>query len=366
MTRVLFWAESFPPAIGGIETFSHQLITSLQPRGYEFSVITSGRLSDMNETQQTQYGPIWKFPFASVLERRDLRMISAITSQIDAILRTVQPDLIHLNTTLPSIFFFLRNLQTDRIPSLLTLHVPLITANRPGSMVSRLLDRVNHAVAVSKGILHDASLFSPSIVARTSLIYYALQSPPILPKPISVDPPMLLCVGRFTPQKGFNVAIDALVRILEHYPTAKLQLAGDGEDRASLESQVRELGLSDSVDFLGPVTHDVVYHLLNQCTLQMIPSRYETFGLVALEAAQMGRPVVASRVIGLDEAVVHRETGLLVDADDPDQLAEAVISLLDDPALCSRYGDQGRLRAEREFSFHRFIDAYDTLYQQLC
>ena len=366
MKRILFWVENFLPAIGGIETFSHQLITTMQSRGYEFTIITSGQPSRDGNPEITSYGPVWKFPFAYTLDRHDLRGLSAISNQIEQILHTTQPNLIHLNTTLPSIFFYLRSPQAGQIPSLLTLHVPLITVNRPGSMVARLLDRVTHVVAVSKGVLQDAVHFSPSITERASLIYYALEKPPVIPMPLSTIPPVLLCAGRFTEQKGFNVAIDAFARILARYPDARLLMVGDGEDRTELVAQVNDLALTDYVDFLGPVSHEGVYRLLNQCTVQLIPSRYETFGLVALEAAQMGRPVVASRVTGLDEVVVHGETGLLVEADDPDQLAEAALLLLDDPDMGRRLGEQGRLRAEREFNFDRFINAYDSLYQQLC
>jgi glycogen(starch) synthase len=97
-----------------------------------------------------------------------------------------------------------------------------------------------------------------------------------------------------------------------------------------------------------------------------MPSRWEeAFGLVALEAALMARPVVATRVGGLPEVVLDGETGLLVQKDDSGALARAVGFLLDHPEQAMSMGNAGRLRAKEVFSLARYVDAYDTLYRRL-
>jgi glycogen(starch) synthase len=97
----------------------------------------------------------------------------------------------------------------------------------------------------------------------------------------------------------------------------------------------------------------------------MIPSRQEAFGLVALEAALMARPVVATRVGGLPEVVVHEETGLLVEPENPEKLADAAEYLLAHVKTATKMGLAAQARAQEIFGWQRYIDAYDTLYQQL-
>ena len=96
-----------------------------------------------------------------------------------------------------------------------------------------------------------------------------------------------------------------------------------------------------------------------------MPSRIEPFGLVALEAAQLGRPVVASAVDGLPEVVVHGETGLLVPPDDPAALARAIAVLLDDPLRARALGAAARRRAETVFAWDRYVAAHEQLFEKI-
>jgi glycosyltransferase involved in cell wall biosynthesis len=104
--------------------------------------------------------------------------------------------------------------------------------------------------------------------------------------------------------------------------------------------------------------------LINTSSLVVVPSRWdEPFGLVALEAALMARPVIAARAGGLVEVVEDGVTGLLVDKESPGQLAEAVIRLLRDPIAADRMGAAGRDLARELFGWERCVDEYEQLYQ---
>jgi glycogen(starch) synthase len=105
--------------------------------------------------------------------------------------------------------------------------------------------------------------------------------------------------------------------------------------------------------------------LINEATILLVPSRQETFGLVALEAALMERPVVATRVGGLPEIVVHEQTGLLIDHDDAVGLAGRISFLLDHPDAAVRIGRAARSRTEAVFGWQHHVDAYEALYQKL-
>jgi glycogen(starch) synthase len=144
-----------------------------------------------------------------------------------------------------------------------------------------------------------------------------------------------------------------------------LTIAGDGIERRALEQQAAELDLAGVVDFIGWVAPDKVPELINTATIILMPSRWEGFGLVALQAALMARPVIAGRVGGLPEVVVHEQTGLLVESENSRALAQAMIFLLTQPSQAARMGQAARERAQELFSRERCVNAYDALYRKL-
>jgi len=143
-------------------------------------------------------------------------------------------------------------------------------------------------------------------------------------------------------------------------------VAGDGPARPELESLIAELGLGDRVRFRGWVEPEKVPGLINEATLVVMPSRWrEAFGLVALQAAQQARPVVAARVGGLPEVVVDGESGILFANEDHAELARGIVRLLDDPRLAIRLGATGRRLAGERFGWNRHLNRYTELYQRL-
>jgi glycogen(starch) synthase len=220
--------------------------------------------------------------------------------------------------------------------------------------------------AISSAVLADLHRFFPETIGRSSLIRNALSMPALPPSLPPLDPPRLLAMGRLVPEKGFDVAIDAMRSVLATHPAARLTIAGDGSEREALRRRAERLSVSHAVELAGWVPPGDVPALIARSSVVVMPSRWrEPFGLVALEAAQGGRPIVATSRGGLPEIVVSGETGLLIDADDPRVLAEAVVSLLDRPGMAARMGAAARERAERHFGWEPFVDAYDELYRRL-
>lgn len=153
------------------------------------------------------------------------------------------------------------------------------------------------------------------------------------------DVPMLLFVGRIQPLKGPDVAIRALHELGRG--DARLVIVGgssgsDGDGEVERAHQlVDELGLHDRVRFVPPRPHHILSSYYRAADVVVVPSRSESFGLVALEAAACGVPVVASAVGGLQSLVDHGETGFLVDGRDPRRFAESIGRILDDPLLAA-------------------------------
>jgi glycosyltransferase involved in cell wall biosynthesis len=155
------------------------------------------------------------------------------------------------------------------------------------------------------------------------------------------------------PKYGPDVLIEAFAKIHAARPDTKLLIAGRGEMRESLEARIKELNLQDAVQILGRVDHEQVPALIRSFDIMVMPSVYEseTFGVAAIEASASGVPVVASRVGGVPEAVVHEKTGLLVPPRDVEALANACLTLIDNADLRRRMGEAGRRFVERYYSW---------------
>jgi D-inositol-3-phosphate glycosyltransferase len=166
---------------------------------------------------------------------------------------------------------------------------------------------------------------------------------------LAVDGPVLLFVGRLQPLKGPDVAVRALAMI--DRPDVRLLVVGgasgaEGErTTAELDRLIEELGLSGQVDFVAPQPHHILSTYYRAADAVVVPSRSESFGLVALEAAACGVPVVASAVGGLLTLVDHGVTGFLVPGRDPDLFAKHLLDLLEHPESAREMGRRGAARA---------------------
>jgi glycosyltransferase involved in cell wall biosynthesis len=177
------------------------------------------------------------------------------------------------------------------------------------------------------------------------------------------DAACLLCAAALIHRKGIDVLLEAAARLAARGLHPELWLAGEGPERGALEASARALGLAPRARFLGARAD--VPDLLAACDAFVLPSRREGLGVAALEAMALARPVVASRVGGLAEAVLHEGTGLLVPPEEPAALADALERLLRDPALRERLGAAGPARVAARHSAKAMVDAYAALYAEV-
>ena len=172
--------------------------------------------------------------------------------------------------------------------------------------------------------------------------------------PCAPERPTLLTIARIEERyKGHDVMIRALALVRAQVPGAQWIVIGDGSLRPGLEQMAHSYGVADSVCFLGALSDQQRNLWLRRTQLLAMPSRLpaggfagEGFGIVYLEAAAYGKPVVAGNVGGAVDAVVDGETGLLVDPADAVAVAAAITRLLLDPELASRLGAAGQRRAQ--------------------
>ena len=165
----------------------------------------------------------------------------------------------------------------------------------------------------------------------------------------------IISVGRLVERKGFDTMIKAMPTILKEVPDARYTIVGSGPYYDELVRFAHELRVENFVQIRTDIDDAGKYRLLKQASIFALPAKrvgndIEGFGIAAIEAASVGLPVVVGRSGGATETVVDGATGIVVEPDAPSFLAEAIIRLLKDPALCKKMGDAGREFVAKNYS----------------
>jgi glycosyltransferase involved in cell wall biosynthesis len=242
------------------------------------------------------------------------------------------------------------------------------------------MDRVNlrfvdHVVAVSEGQaekVRKAGVPSPRLsVIRNAARLNAFAKPDaeyrtklrsFFPSELQVDS-VVLGAGRLSQEKGFAVMVEAAAEVLKLQPNAGFIIFGEGVERPTMESRIRELGLIGRVVLPGFTAQLDKY--LPWADVVVLPSFTEGLPNVALEASAAGVPVVATAVGGTPEVIADEETGFLVPSGNPSMLGERITRLLGDAELRKRFGNAGRVRMETQFTFAGQAKAYESLFDRL-
>jgi len=240
------------------------------------------------------------------------------------------------------------------IPMVLTAHGSDGKYLRPGRLVRRLsrisVGSASHVIAVSE-------------VLRKELLAFGVDPPGVTTIHNGVDPALfpavydetgghkILWVGRMTEEKGVEFLIRAMKKITTVYGDALLRLVGDGPEKEKLEELTAELGLAKSISFVGRKDQREMTRFYSACDLVVLPSLSEGLPMVLLEAMASGKPVVASRVGGIPELIIHGRNGYLVTPGSPDEIADGVIELLGRPEQKAGMGSLSRELIETTHSW---------------
>jgi sugar transferase (PEP-CTERM/EpsH1 system associated) len=222
-------------------------------------------------------------------------------------------------------------------------------------LVSRLADRVicvsqdSARLSVKEGIAPKrvCAIWNGIDVARFDYSGPAKGGPAVM-------------VGRLSPEKDVDNLLKATALVVREQPEFRLEVAGDGPCLSALRQSARDLGLDHHVRFLGQVRD--IPALLARASLFVLPSLTEGISLTLLESMARGLPVVTTRVGGNAEVVAEGETGLLVPAQNPSELARAILEVWRDPVAGHRMGLAGRSRVEQCFDVRHMVAAYEAHY----
>jgi glycosyltransferase involved in cell wall biosynthesis len=346
--------------ISGAETHLLSLLPSLRERGWEV------RLLQLHENEPGA------FEFAEELRARGvpvdmIRLRADIDpiafTRVAAYLARARPQILHTHLVHADVYGQLAGALAAVPLRVSTKHgFNEFRENRGFAIADRAVGGLAHLhIAISRGLaryLADVEGFNETEFA---IVHYGIVPGPG-PEP-GPDEPRLLCVGRLIPIKGHIVLLRAFAEARREAPELTLELAGRGPLEPALKALAKELGIEDGVRFLGYVSP--VSRAIDRSAAVVVPSLGEGFGMVALEAMERARPVVASDIGGLGELVVDGETGLLVPSGEAEPLARALVEIAGDPARRRTMGEAGRRRALEQFAEHRNVERTELLYEAL-
>lgn len=374
--RVCLFTSTFLPKIGGHEVAMDELARHLTSIGHEVVVLTqTASRWRWRERLDRPYRIDW---FSKPISQK--WAIGKFRRVLARLYRQWPFDVIHTFSSYPTGFAALR-LSADR-------RVPLIVTSQGGDLaegsryekrpvvmerIRRTLRRADAVTNISRYMRERALAIEPECQPHLHDIPNGvdLQSMRAAPLDAAANPfpalagtPFALFLGRFHPRKGIDVLIRAFSKV-DPSSNFRLVIAGRGREEEALKELAIGSPRSERINFVGPVSGVAKQWLLQNAAFVVAPTRtWEGMPVVLLEALACGRPVIGTRVGGIVDLITDDYNGLLVKADDAEELAAALKRLIADPALQERYS-RGAAESVGRYDWSIVGRQYVELYQQL-
>lgn len=356
--RILHCLNSFE-GVGGIQSMVAALCQKQRNQGDEVTVLTTRTHRSRSApnglpcyviAHESHRNP-WRALAKKVLRGPgNRRAIFRIAAEFD-------PQVVHfhLGPLLDSAF---PRLSGRNCPSICTVHSPFLRQPFPHPFeyhaARKLLGRVRQAVGVSAAVARTLTLKAD----RVAVIYNGIDVPPLRPAS-QQDSRRLLYVGRLSREKGCDVLLAAVAGL----DLDDLIIIGGGPARAEFEALARGIR-RPRIRFLGEQSAETVSATLQACLALVVPSRWEGFGLVILEAMAAGCPVIAARTGGIPEVITDGDTGLLFPPGHVGALRACIETLATRQDLRDAFRRRGYWLVNRHFHIDRMVTAYNHLYRQ--
>ncbi|TDV54069.1 glycosyltransferase family 4 protein [Actinophytocola oryzae] len=389
--RVLMLSWEYPPVVvGGLGRHVHALATNLVAPGHEVVVLCrheAGTDALTHPTSDTEHDGVRVVRVAEdpthLTFEKDL--VAWTLAMGHALIRAGlglawRPDVVHAHdwlVTHPAVAladFF-------DVPLVATIHAT--EAGRHSGWLSQPLNQQIHSVEWWLANRADALVTCSASMRAEVTHLFEVSDPTVIhngisprgwrPSPASVraararyspdGEPVVVYFGRLEWEKGVHDLLASLPRVRRAFPGTRLVVAGQGRQATALVEQARKLRVRRSVDFVGHLPDRALVALLAAADAVVLPSRYEPFGIVALEAAAAGAPLVASTAGGLAELVVDGVTGLSVTPGDVEGIASAVRQVLTDPASAARRARAAKARLGTEFAWQGIAEQTAEVYR---
>lgn len=383
--RILQVHSHFLPSLGGIQIVMYNIAKLLAKRGHKVTIFSSNLVGDgaysLPREEVVDLIHVSRF---KVLPPKPLNKFVFAPSVIQA-LYSIETDLFHVFSYLPT---FMTNTaclisKRRRIPLIITpVYHPSraqLYTNVVGKLVKvlyddliglKLLRKADCVIALTEAearYYRERGINNICIVpAGVDLREHACEDKGLEAFERKYDlgeSRILLFVGRLEERKGIHYLIKSMSIILRENPNVKLLVIGkDRGCRGPLENLSRRLGIGKNVVFTGPISSTELLCAYELSDIVVIPSLYEAFGIVVVEAWAHKKPVVVSETVGLAETISDEKAGIIVNHSDHEALAEAVAKLLSDQRLSESMGTRGYQLVKKEFTWEKTVDKVEKVY----
>ena len=174
----------------------------------------------------------------------------------------------------------------------------------------------------------------------------------------------VIIAGRLSWEKAHKYLLQAWPKILQSVPEARLVIVGDGDERKNIEKIIDELNIKSTVELKGMLSHDKTLYEIKKSEIFVCPSLAEGLGNVFIEAQACGTPPIGTNVGGIPDIIKDKENGLLIEPKNSEQIADAIIELLQDNVLRNKLRNKG-LETSQQFSWNNFIKKITVIYQDI-
>ncbi|MFH1201755.1 MAG: glycosyltransferase family 4 protein [Candidatus Omnitrophota bacterium] len=376
--KILLITGDYPPIVSGISTFFYNICRNLPE---EHIIILAPQVKGAWDFDREQKNKVYRLPFLSGGSR--LSQIRKTIFFLFYALRLIKKENISLLICAHPVssgfsglvfrkLFGLRyliygwggeskkykySLLISKILKLIVRNAELIIVDSEYTYREylNLNNQKNNIVKIPPGV--DLETFNPQSDSTKIKERYNLMGKKVL-----------LTVARLVERKGQDMVIRSLAKVKSEIPNVVYLIVGDGPLKDSLNCLVRQYNLEDYVIFIGEIDHREVKSFYNACDIYVMPNRetsgseiVEGFGISFIEASACGKPVIGGRSGGVGDAVIEGVTGILVNPNSCDEIANAIIGLFTDTDYAQRLGKNGRDRVERYFSWQRVADQFRQL-----
>jgi len=372
--KLALFTEWFPPVRGGVSSHVYGLAKELVRRRHDVTVYTkrqsrrsSGDVSDYKGIRVKSLAPSVPLNFPVIPPSR---------GELHEVFKDEDFDVVHSHHAFtPTPLLALVYARNANVPSVLTNH-SIPGSGYDGTMgdilssalypLRQYLNMADHIVAVSQAAADFMSLLVDYV--PISVIPNGVDCELFKPRPdVKRSGRRVLYVSRLVNRKGPHVLIRALKRVVGEIPDAELVIVGEGYLSPALRMMTYDLGLMDSVKFLGNISSERLARTYASSDIFVLPSLHaESFGMVLLEAMASEVPVVASETGGIPEVVKDGDEGILVKPGDEEQLAQAILELLRSEDKRSQMAKAGRQKALARYDWRVVGEEVQKLYSSLA
>jgi len=346
--RILLIPSSYPPVLGGLQTAVHSLAREFMARGHDVLVVANRYPRSLARNETIDGVKVRRLAFIKpeldqIRRRRiDLFLAGCLLYPVTLfalwrIFRKFRPDVVNVHFPLSQIPFVLRMQRAFPFPLVVSLHgseVLGLSNDRKRRLLRAILRDADAVTACSRYLLLKAADVEPSVAKRGSAIHNGINPSRFADRtPFEHPRPYIFAFGRLTYSKGFDLLLRAFSKIANARPEIDLIVGGAGEELAALEQTAAALNLNDRAIFAGRLEPEQVVRYLNGCRFLVVPSRSETFGIIALEGLAAGKAVLATNAGGLPETLEAWPDGTLLVKPSVEGLFEGMNSWLESGAL---------------------------------